>query len=85
MVIIETHNLNFGFRKDKLILKDINLKIEKGTIYGFLGPNGAGKTTTIRILLGLLTPNSGSAKLFGKSMQDNSIEIFNNVDKMNMQ
>lgn len=82
MKIIETENLQFGFITDKLVLKDINLKVEKGSIYGFLGPNGAGKTTTIRLLLGLLTPNSGSIKLFGKSIQKNSLEIFNNIGAM---
>jgi len=82
MTIIETENLHFGFKKDKLVLKGINLKVEKGSIYGFLGPNGAGKTTTIRLLLGLLTPNSGSIKLFGKSMPNNSLEIFNNIGAM---
>lgn len=82
MKIIETVNLQFGFVTDKLVLKDINLKVEKGSIYGFLGPNGAGKTTTIRLLLGLLTPNSGSIKLFGRSLQKNSLEIFNNIGAM---
>ena len=82
MTIIETENLHFGFKKDKLVLNNINLKVEKGSIYGFLGPNGAGKTTTIRLLLGLLTPNSGSIKLFGKSMPNNSLEIFNNIGAM---
>ena len=82
MKIIETENLQFGFTKDKLVLKDINLGVEKGSIYGFLGPNGAGKTTTIRLLLGLLTPNSGSITLFGKSLMNNSLEIFNNIGAM---
>jgi len=82
MKIIETENLHFGFIKDKSVLKGINLKIEKGSIYGFLGPNGAGKTTTIRLLLGLLTPGKGSIKLFGKSVTSNSLEIFNNIGAM---
>ena len=81
-LIIETTHLSFGFSKDKTVLHDINLQIHQGAIYGFLGPNGAGKTTTIRLLLGLLTPNSGSIKLFGKSMPDNSLEIFNNIGAM---
>lgn len=82
MTIIETENLHFGFKKDQLVLKDINLKVEKGSIYGFLGPNGAGKTTTIRLLLGLLTPDSGNIRLFDKSMPEYALEVFNNIGAM---
>jgi ABC-2 type transport system ATP-binding protein len=46
-------------------LNDLNLEIPPGIIFGFLGPNGAGKTTTIQLLLGLLTPTSGSATVYG--------------------
>ncbi len=53
-LVIETRNLQFGFSNKNILLKNINLKVERGSIYGFLGPNGAGKTTTIRLLLGLL-------------------------------
>ena len=49
------------------VLHSVNLEIEAGKLFGFLGPNGAGKTTTIRVLLGLLRPDSGSATIFGKS------------------
>jgi len=82
MPIIETQNLHFGFTKNELVLKDINLKIEKGTIYGFLGPNGAGKTTTIRLLLGLLIPSSGNIQLFDKSLATDSLKIFQNIGAM---
>ena len=50
-------------------LKGIDLKVEKGSIYGFLGPNGAGKTTTIRILAGLIRPTAGSAWLHGLDLR----------------
>lgn len=73
--VIETRNLEFGFSKKNRLLKDINLKVETGSIYGFLGPNGAGKTTTIRLLLGLLKDGSGSIHLFGKTLSKNRIEI----------
>ncbi|MBU1009634.1 MAG: ATP-binding cassette domain-containing protein [Bacteroidetes bacterium] len=46
----------------------INLRVEKGDIYGFLGPNGSGKSTTIRMLLGLIKPDKGDIRLFGKSL-----------------
>jgi ABC-2 type transport system ATP-binding protein len=47
----------------------VDLTVRAGEIYGFLGPNGAGKTTTLRILLGLIRPNAGSARLFGRDPQ----------------
>lgn len=49
-----------------LALDDLDLTLEAGGILGFLGPNGAGKTTTIRLLLGLLRPTRGSARIFGR-------------------
>ncbi|MFQ6065976.1 MAG: ATP-binding cassette domain-containing protein [bacterium] len=48
-----------------LALDDISFMVRKGEIFGFLGPNGAGKTTTVRILTGILTPDSGEAKILG--------------------
>jgi ABC-2 type transport system ATP-binding protein len=50
---------------DTLALDGLDLVVEPGEVYGYLGPNGAGKTTTIRLLLGLLRPTAGRAKLFG--------------------
>ena len=78
-LLIETQNLNFGFKRNDLIIKGINLQVEQGTIYGFLGPNGAGKTTTIRLLMGLLTPQHGDIKIFGKNLTNNLIEIFSEI------
>jgi ABC-2 type transport system ATP-binding protein len=46
-------------------LKDINLRVREGEIFGFLGPNGAGKTTTIKIMAGLMKPTSGKARIAG--------------------
>lgn len=57
---------NFFIRRYK-ILKGINITAEEGEIYGFLGPNGAGKTTTIKCVLGLLNPDGGECRVFGKS------------------
>ena len=50
------------------VLSNLSFQVPRGSIIGFLGPNGAGKTTTIKLLLGLLSPDSGSIKLFGEEM-----------------
>ncbi|MCE7746352.1 MAG: ABC transporter ATP-binding protein [Candidatus Heimdallarchaeota archaeon] len=68
--IIETKNLCKSFGS-KQILKNISLKIPKGSIYALLGPNGAGKTTTIRILTGILKPTSGEVYVQGVDVVSN--------------
>jgi len=72
--VIETKNLSFGFSKKNSTLKNINLKVERGSIYGFLGPNGAGKTTTIRLLLGLLPDPNNSVFLFNQNFLQNRVQ-----------
>lgn len=51
-------------------VKDINIEIPEGQVYGLLGPNGSGKSTTLKILLGLVTPTSGESKIFGEDSRD---------------
>jgi ABC-2 type transport system ATP-binding protein len=51
---------------DIVAVNNVDLTVERGDVFGYLGPNGAGKTTLLRILLGLIRPTSGSAKLFGR-------------------
>jgi ABC-2 type transport system ATP-binding protein len=66
---IETHQLTRFF--DKFCAVDaIDLRVERGTFYGFLGPNGAGKSTTIKMLTGLLAPTQGKILVLGKDMLD---------------
>ena len=63
--VVKLKNLTKRYGKFRGV-ENINLKVEKGAIFGFLGPNGAGKTTTISMLIGLLEPTSGSASIFGR-------------------
>lgn len=65
MNIIETKNLTKYYGKS-VGIKDVSMDVEEGEIFGFIGPNGAGKSTTIRLLMSLIYPTSGEAKLFGK-------------------
>jgi ABC-2 type transport system ATP-binding protein len=62
--IIETDKLTKSYGEHRGIV-DVDLAIEPGEVFGFLGPNGAGKTTTIRVLLDLIRPTSGVARVFG--------------------
>jgi ABC-2 type transport system ATP-binding protein len=66
---IETHGLSKHFGQRKAV-DELTISIPGGTIAGFVGPNGAGKTTTIRLLLGLVRPNEGSATILGKPLTD---------------
>jgi ABC-2 type transport system ATP-binding protein len=74
--IVELRNLRVEFRAQnsgsarKVAVKDLNLKIGAGEVFGFLGPNGAGKTTTMNVLLGFLQPTGGSAFLFGVDVRE---------------
>ena len=70
-LVVETRNLtkvyrDFWGRRKKVALNALDLKINKGEIFGLLGPNGSGKTTTIKLLLGLLFPTGGDAFVFGE-------------------
>ena len=66
---IETHRLT-RFFGDFCAVDDIELRVERGTFYGFLGPNGAGKSTSIKMLTGLLAPSEGQILVLGKDMLD---------------
>ena len=65
-------NKRFG---DKHVVRDLALQVRKGEIFGFLGPNGSGKTTSIRMLCGLLTPDSGEGTCLGFDVLNESVEI----------
>jgi ABC-2 type transport system ATP-binding protein len=75
----------FGITKrfgDVVAVNNVSLNIRKGEIYGFLGLNGAGKTTTIRMLLGMIKPDSGSVSLFGTKVQPGQRSIWQRVGYM---
>ncbi|HNW71448.1 MAG TPA: ABC transporter ATP-binding protein [Candidatus Paceibacterota bacterium] len=65
--IIEVSNISFLYNEE-VVIKDINLSIHKGDYLGVVGSNGSGKTTLLRIILGLLSPKSGTIKLFGQDV-----------------
>ncbi len=73
---IEIENLTkeypFGFLhlKKKTSLEGLNMQVETGEVFGFIGPNGAGKSTTIKLLMGLIFPTAGSARILGKPISD---------------
>jgi len=66
-------------RKENRGIEDVSFNVRKGEIFGFLGPNGAGKTTTMRLLLDLIRPTSGSAKILGMDTREESLEIRRNT------
>ncbi|WP_346765912.1 ABC transporter ATP-binding protein [Thermococcus sp. 9N3] len=71
---IETENLTKIY--DGTVAVDhLNLKVKRGTVYGFLGPNGAGKTTTILMLLGLVEPTEGTARVAGINVMEKPVEV----------
>lgn len=71
-LIVETKSLNFSYAKTRKDIESLELKVPKGSIYGFLGPNGSGKSTTIRLILGLLKKQSGKVALFGENFNPNT-------------
>ena len=78
MEAIKTINLTKYYGKSRGIV-DLNLSVKKGECFGFIGPNGAGKSTTIRTLLGLISPTSGSAQIFGKDITKEKESILQNI------
>ncbi len=66
----KTYSIGFWRKRPKHALRPLNLAIEDGEIFGFLGPNGAGKTTTLKLLMGLIFPTAGSARILGMAIDD---------------
>ncbi len=79
--VIEIKSLtkNYGTARG---INNINFSVKKGDIFGFVGPNGAGKSTTIRTTLGLIKPDSGFSKVFGKEIYKGNVDVLKNVGYM---
>ncbi|WP_288132319.1 ABC transporter ATP-binding protein [Accumulibacter sp.] len=80
-LVIDVAGINKRFG-DKHVVKDLSLQVRQGEIYGFLGPNGSGKTTSIRMLCGLLTPDSGRGTCLGLDVLRESAAIKRQVGYM---
>ena len=79
--ILEIANLTKTYGKNRGVA-DVSFTVERGDIFGFLGPNGAGKSTTIRSMLGMIRPDSGSIRIFGKDSRKEREEILKDIGYM---
>lgn len=79
--VIDVRGLNKRFGK-KHVVRDLSLQVRRGEIYGFLGPNGSGKTTSIRLICGLLSPDSGSGTCLGHDLIKETMAIKREVGYM---
>jgi ABC-2 type transport system ATP-binding protein len=66
--VVSTHRLSKSYG-ERPAVRDLDLEVGRGEVFGFLGPNGAGKTTTIRMMLGLIRPTSGTVEILGRDVQ----------------
>ncbi|MGY0400751.1 ATP-binding cassette domain-containing protein [Carnobacterium jeotgali] len=78
MSLVEVKGLTKRFGKFTAV-KNVNLSVNEGEIYGFIGPNGTGKSTTIRVLLGMLKPSEGQVTIFGKDAWKDAVAIHKRV------
>src|ERR1700751_4337395 len=70
----KTYSVGFWRKRPKCALRPLQLNVEEGEIFGFLGPNGAGKTTTLKMLMGLVFPTGGSARILGMDINDSTVK-----------
>jgi ABC-2 type transport system ATP-binding protein len=78
VVILSTRNLGKKY-KDRWAVRNLNLEVHRGDIFGFLGPNGAGKSTTIRMLLSLVRPTEGGVELFANNLKTHRARALRSV------
>src|ERR1700692_2438254 len=70
----KSYQVGFWRRRTKVALRPLRLTIDEGEVFGFLGPNGAGKTTTLKLLMGLVFPTAGTARILGKDLDDPQVK-----------
>src|SRR5689334_21067301 len=68
--LTKDYQVGFLKKRNTRALDQLSLSVKRGEIFGFLGPNGAGKTTTLKILMRLIFPTAGSARILGKPIDD---------------
>jgi ABC-2 type transport system ATP-binding protein len=82
--VVDTVGLTKSYGRT-LALRDLDLRIEPGEVFGYLGPNGAGKTTTLRLLMGLLRPTSGAARVLGLDAWHDSVRVHREVGYLSVE
>ena len=70
----KTYTVGFWRKATRRALRPLTLAVQEHEVFGFLGPNGAGKTTTLKLLMGLIFPSGGSAKILGMSVDDPKVK-----------
>ena len=70
----KSYQVGFWRKRAKVALRPLRLTIEEGEVFGFLGPNGAGKTTTLKLLMGLVFPTAGTARILGRALDDPQVK-----------
>ncbi|HTM40795.1 MAG TPA: ABC transporter ATP-binding protein [Terriglobales bacterium] len=70
----KTYTVGFWRKRPRCALRPLSLAVEEGEVFGYLGPNGAGKTTTLKLLMGLVYPTAGSAKILGLPVNDPKVK-----------
>ena len=77
--MIEINNLKFSYKRNKMVIDDISLNIQKGYIHGLLGKNGIGKTTLLKLMAGLLFPNSGEIEVLGYTPMQRKVGFLQDI------
>jgi ABC-2 type transport system ATP-binding protein len=70
----KTYKVGFWRKQEKIGVRDLNLEVREGEVFGCLGPNGAGKSTTLKMLMGLTFPTGGTAKILGRDVNDPDVK-----------
>lgn len=79
--VVQVENLTRRFG-EFVAVDSVSFEIPAGEIVGYVGPNGSGKTTTIRMLLGLIRPDAGEIRLFGRSLREKGVQVFHRIGSL---